>query len=744
MSAWLFTAPLFLALQVGGAHVTGVVRDRESGEPLAGAVVSLPDLNRTAITDQSGRYSVTNVPAGPHHLVVHALGFAARTLHALVPRRGHLEINIALRRRPIALRQIEVRPAVPVRGLEDLDSTALPDRSLSIGAIRNHPLLAEPDVFLALSGGDVVLRPESPSGIHVRGGGSDQTAYFLDGIPILNPYHTAGTFSAWNADALERVQLEVPGSSASFIDALSAAVVASTRTPGAFVRTQSSVSTTQARLTVDGPAGVAGAGFVLALRSGFPGAIAPPRDPSYLRGESGDLIAKLEVPIFGGKTRIIAYDAENELAAARSDTVGLPIADARHTFEWKSRSIGIVWNRGLKPIDLQLNAWQASTEAHARWHTPDAGFVLNNERADRGVAALLSYRQARSTTTAGAAIRQSRTAYSMSAQTLRARTHNGSVTLEHNIEITPSLSAQLGSYALVSGSSLRVGPHARIGWRPAATFQLSGGYNRSHQTMQSLRNPESPAANIFPVDLWVGADDQIPIARSDLAWLAAEYRPVSGLRIGAQTFLRNLDDVVLMAPTTGEPFATTEVEIGGGTARGVALDAALSGARYGVVASYGWQDVDFQYGTSSYSPGHAVRHVLEAGTIVFPAPTFSLRLGAVANIGRPATALTRSFEWEACNLRDSGCEFGGSPAYDPASLGGERLPAYLRVDLGVRKHWHMQLAGRDVDLAVFGTLTNLFDRRNALAASPTAATGRTAYVDMRPLAPLVVGTDWRF
>ena len=68
---------------------------------------------------------------------------------------------------------VEVRAPVVVRGVEGEDSTAFPDRGSSIAAVWNHPLLSEPDVFQALGGGEVVLQPESPSGVHIRGGASD-------------------------------------------------------------------------------------------------------------------------------------------------------------------------------------------------------------------------------------------------------------------------------------------------------------------------------------------------------------------------------------------------------------------------------------------------------------------------------------------------------------------------------------------------------------------------------------------
>jgi hypothetical protein len=93
---------------------------------------------------------------------------------------------------------------------------------------------------------------------------------------------------------------------------------------------------------------------------------------------------------------------------------------------------------------------------------------------------------------------------------------------------------------------------------------------------------------------------------------------------------------------------------------------------------------------------------------------------------------------------DQGCEFGGSPIHDTDRLGATRLPSYLRLDLGLRRHWHLKLGGEDVELALFGTVTNLLARRNVLAEAIDPLTGERSDIEMRPLAPLVVGLDWRF
>ncbi|MEO5579957.1 MAG: carboxypeptidase regulatory-like domain-containing protein, partial [Gemmatimonadaceae bacterium] len=91
-----------LALQGGPASVTGVIRDADAGSVIFGAIVSLPELNRTTASDADGRYIIAAVPPGPHHISVRKIGYAARTLHAFVPVSGTLEINVSILLLPVA------------------------------------------------------------------------------------------------------------------------------------------------------------------------------------------------------------------------------------------------------------------------------------------------------------------------------------------------------------------------------------------------------------------------------------------------------------------------------------------------------------------------------------------------------------------------------------------------------------------------------------------------------------------
>ena len=68
--------------------------------------------------------------------------------------------------------------------LPGLDVAAFPDRVVTSSAMRNDPMLAEADALQALGGGEISLREESPSGLNIRGGASDQTTTRVGSPPV--------------------------------------------------------------------------------------------------------------------------------------------------------------------------------------------------------------------------------------------------------------------------------------------------------------------------------------------------------------------------------------------------------------------------------------------------------------------------------------------------------------------------------------------------------------------------------
>jgi hypothetical protein len=372
-------------------------------------------------------------------------------------------------------------------------------------------------------------------------------------------------------------------------------------------------------------------------------------------------------------------------------------------------------------------------------------------RDDAGLLATVQRSSDHATTVAGIRLEQSSTSYHVASEstagpswTLAGRTPLATVFASHTATLGRGVELALAGAAAAATGRIHVAPRAQLRWSRGEWLTLSGSYARTHQFAQSLRNPESVVGSVFPADLYMSsAAPGVPVARSDQGVIAAALRPSAAVRLGLQAYARRSVGLVLVAPRDGEPFTTSGITVGRGSARGVSVDAALNGSRYGIFMSYGLQHVRLHYAGGSYVPDHGARHLLDGGMIIFPTPSASIRLGVSGQFGR-RTTVSSGFEWEACNLMDRGCELAGSPHYGGEPLGGTALPAYLRADLGVRKHWQLMLAGHETVIALFGTATNMFARKNVLTYIRDPGTGKLEAVGMRPLAPLVIGIDWRF
>lgn len=738
-----------LAIHVGTAGITGVVKDGMTGAPIPGAVVSLDDLGRAAVTGEDGRYWLPDVPPGPQHLSVRLLGYRSRSLHVLVPATGTLRVDLVLRTEPIEVEAVVVRSWIPIRGVDEKGPSLDPIRRLSAAALRNDPFSSEPDVVQALAGGPVSNSTESGGGLHVRGGKVDEVGYLLDDIPVFSPYHSGIRSSAWNPDALSRVELHTDPTLAA--DALSGAVVAYTIEPGERFRSRGGLSTSQAGVTLDGPVFGPG-GFLLAIRSGYPGLARPPEESSYLRGEDYDVLGKLQTPAAGGSLRLLAFDNQNIVRASsrstEADDAGMQAED-RNRFSWHGNSVGLMWDREPDVGRAwSVRAWRASLAASALWHgeDPSRGRV-ESDREEIGLLASVRRLGSRGNSEIGLRITHGRTSYTVGPSTagasILALDAKGS-----DVAAFAKLSRRVSDRFEMNADLLATAGHAgehllpRFGVRVGAGEQvlLYAEYTRSIQTRQSLRNPESVVENIFPAELYAAG---APVARSHTLILGTVAVPRPGARLALETYARSTRGLALVAPEHGGPFATQGTPRGSGSAVGASIEASVSAARYAAIASYSVDRIRVRTREIAYRPGFAATQRLRAGAIVFPWPTLSIRTAWIAELGRKGTDTIGSFEWESCNLLDLGCEFAGSPE-ELGPLGATELPAYHRLDLSIRKHWHVALAGRDTQLEAYATASNVLGRTNVLTFLVDPETGERVPLEMRPRAPLTLGLGWSY
>ncbi|MEM6782668.1 MAG: TonB-dependent receptor [Bacteroidota bacterium] len=202
----------------------GSVVDAETGETLPGAHVFLEDLGLGAITTATGDFAVPNLPTGEYRVRVSYVGYRTVALALSVfPESPALPIAIRLRPQPF-----ETTSVVVETGLE-------PEAVPGATAVRPEEavlpsFLGEGDLLAVLSFLPGVERAAEAGGeMVVRGAESHYNRYLLDGVPLIHPWHTFGFFSAYQPEALKRVQLFKGSLPAQYGGALSSVLVAETK-----------------------------------------------------------------------------------------------------------------------------------------------------------------------------------------------------------------------------------------------------------------------------------------------------------------------------------------------------------------------------------------------------------------------------------------------------------------------------------------------------------------------------------
>lgn len=89
-------------------RVVGRVVDHENGKPLSGATVGIRDTDIVTITDNSGSFVLSNVPAGLQALEAELIGYETRVAQIRVVSRETVETEVALASEPISLPPLEV------------------------------------------------------------------------------------------------------------------------------------------------------------------------------------------------------------------------------------------------------------------------------------------------------------------------------------------------------------------------------------------------------------------------------------------------------------------------------------------------------------------------------------------------------------------------------------------------------------------------------------------------------------
>lgn len=186
--------------------ISGTVNEKESGEPVIGAVVYVEDLKIGTITDYNGHF-VLSIPPGRHRISFKFMGKKDVVKDILAHSNGN--INIELQEKVTQLKDV----TISADRNQNVAGIQMGMQKLDMAKINQIPsLTGEADLLkaaLLLPGVQTV--GEGSSGFNVRGGNVDQNLILFNNAPIFNPSHLFGFFSAFNPDVISNFELYKSG-----------------------------------------------------------------------------------------------------------------------------------------------------------------------------------------------------------------------------------------------------------------------------------------------------------------------------------------------------------------------------------------------------------------------------------------------------------------------------------------------------------------------------------------------------
>ncbi len=215
----LWTVPVF-ATNFG--KISGKIVDAETGEALVMANVIVEGTQLGAATDMKGKFVILQVPPGSYSVRADMIGFKASRYENVVVRANRIStVNYELTPAVIDAQDIVIvaeRPAVE----KDVTATL---RSVSEKEIENLPTSTVNDILRVQAG--VV---NANSGMHIRGGRSGEVAYYMDGIPMVDPlFSEIRSSEVINRDAISELQIISGTYSAEYGNAMSGIINISTK-----------------------------------------------------------------------------------------------------------------------------------------------------------------------------------------------------------------------------------------------------------------------------------------------------------------------------------------------------------------------------------------------------------------------------------------------------------------------------------------------------------------------------------
>lgn len=188
--------------------VSGLITDAK-GMPLSGATVSIKILNKGAMTDFDGRYTIENVNVGTYNVAVSYIGYETNTKNILVTAGQTTQVDVSLKDADTVLDEIILTANKKPQKITDVPATV---NVITAREIEEFPSFNIGELAARQKGVDFVRSGVLGTGINIRGFNSAFNSKNLQvtddrlssliatGLPL-------GSFSTVTKDDIERVEI---------------------------------------------------------------------------------------------------------------------------------------------------------------------------------------------------------------------------------------------------------------------------------------------------------------------------------------------------------------------------------------------------------------------------------------------------------------------------------------------------------------------------------------------------------
>ncbi|RYG02520.1 MAG: TonB-dependent receptor [Chitinophagaceae bacterium] len=724
--------------------ISGYVKDKNNGEALINATVSITGKNISVQTNSYGFYSVSVAP-GRYSIQISYAGFA--THDEDIDLQANKKLDVTLGTAAAEMQEVVVSGE---RKLKRTNTVGLGIQQLSSAQIKKIPaFMGEPDILKALlTLPGITSVGEGASGFNVRGGNVDENLIIMDEAPVFNSSHLLGFFSVFNPDAVKNVTLykgafpaEYGGRTSSVLD------IRMKDGNNQKLAVNGGIGNIFSRLSIEAPIQKDRSSFIVAARRSYIDVIAKP----FLKPEDRN-----NTMYFYDLTAKANYEINDKNTVYLSGYLGRDVFGIgdQASFKWGNATATLRWNHLFTPktflnTSVFYSKYDYSLGFSSEANQPDESydwvsniqtygakptltwFINNKHTVKTGLSAMYYnfYPGQGISASDGAS----------NAITLKRRYgYESGVFVEDTWKVSPKWNLQAGlrlnQYAYLGGTTIYhfrdttanvrkpldrtedvsskkpvntwayLEPRLSVRYTVQKNTFVKAGYSRSTQYLHLLSNTASPS----PVDLYFPSTNNIRPSLTDQVSVGIVTVPEKfPLELSAEVFYKKMDgvlDYIDNASLSLNQLVEADLLTGRGKAFGLELEVKKETGKWQGWINYTWsRSLRKTPGISNndwYLSRYDRTHVINVSVVRTLTEKWDLSAAFNYGTGAPATFPDIRFDIQDLPI----------PYNSTGKRNNFRLPAYHRLDISATRK--SRLSKRIQGEWVFG-IYNVYARQNA-------------------------------